>query len=383
MTTVLHMLRDTLQKISVDELEMVDRTFRVPVTELVPNEESIGGDYRKTIHRHMEVLSKTSYYRVSNNGDTFTVYQPVSIAEYNKGDSFVKVVLNPDFIKAAMGMIESGYTRLDKEVVRVLTSGYSQKIYELLRQAWEQDRRNIRRYEFSLPWLREFLNIKPTSYTAFENFRRRVLEDARAELEEKTPLRFELDFVRYGRGSKVVAVVFADVHFLEPVNPEREVKEDKEAPECERVGFLVSIGVNRANAVEIAQKCTDLTFLQSTYALTKGKRNPAGYFVAIVDSFWAAHLLEQQVLEDQKSAQKAKKEAKEKEESRKRAESVAEAEKTKQYRKEFELLPELVKEQFVQMSTPFRSALVCFIEAKDSGKIVDGCFQEELFSSQE
>jgi plasmid replication initiation protein len=131
-------------------------------------------------------LFASSEYQIDENGDGY-----IEIEVSDK--------LKPYFLEIANG--EFFYYHILN--TRVLKSTYSIKLYLLLKSY-----RRFGKLEVMLEELREILEIEPTAYPLYKNFKARILETARLEILEKTDLSFEYEDVRRNRKSPVEKIVF-------------------------------------------------------------------------------------------------------------------------------------------------------------------------------
>jgi plasmid replication initiation protein len=131
-------------------------------------------------------LFASSEYQIDENGDGY-----IEIEVSDK--------LKPYFLEIANG--EFFYYHILN--TRVLKSTYSIKLYLLLKSY-----RRFGKLEVMLDELREILEIEPTAYPLYKNFKARILETARVEILEKTDLSFEYEDIRRNRKSPVEKIVF-------------------------------------------------------------------------------------------------------------------------------------------------------------------------------
>ncbi len=129
-----------------------------------------------------------------------------SSAEYmidENGDGFIEIEvsdkLKPYFLEIANG----DFFHYHIFNTRVLRSTYSIKLYLLLKSY-----RRFGKLEIGLEELRDILEIAPTEYLLFKNFKARVLETARLEMMEKNDICFEYIDVRRNRKSPIEKIVF-------------------------------------------------------------------------------------------------------------------------------------------------------------------------------
>ena len=127
-------------------------------------------------------------------------------AEYRldeSGDGYIEIEvsdkLKPYFLEIAKG--DFFYYHILN--TRVLRSTYSIKLYLLLKSY-----RRFGKLEITLEELRGILEINPEEYTQYKNFKARVLETARLEMEEKNDICFKYEDIRRSRKSPIEKIVF-------------------------------------------------------------------------------------------------------------------------------------------------------------------------------
>lgn len=99
------------------------------------------------------------------------------------------------------------YTKYLLENITKCDSIYSMRVYELLKQYQKIGERVIEVQE-----LREMLGIQKKEYKLYADLKRRVLEQAKKEINEKTDIRMDYEELKQGR--KVVAIKF----YVKPKN---------------------------------------------------------------------------------------------------------------------------------------------------------------------
>ena len=157
---------------------------------------------RKDFHKEMRKIT------ADFAGKVFEIKQPngelhqipaLSIIKYKKGSIEMKV---NDQLAPYLLDLKSKFTKYSLQEVLKFKSGFSMRLYQLLAQY-----QNMQEVEFSLEKLRFCLNVDDGKLQRFFDFKKRVLEPARKEINEKSSLRFEYKEIRkYKR--KVVAIKF-------------------------------------------------------------------------------------------------------------------------------------------------------------------------------
>ena len=119
----------------------------------------------------------------------------VSQAKYLDDEAIIEIMLTPAVVKeiTRIDAIEAKtlFTRFALEQVVLMKSVYSVRLYELLNQ-WRQ----AKRVNFDLDVFRGQLGVEDTEYKAMSDFKRRVLDLAVNEINEKSDLRISYEQVK-------------------------------------------------------------------------------------------------------------------------------------------------------------------------------------------
>lgn len=177
------------------------KTYRISVKQW---EAFCGMKPSKNAYKHsMELVQKLTTRNVGIHDDKAKKYHfhPwFTRATYAYGEGFIEVRLN-DNLQDLFLQLSREYTAISLEYALLLSSAYSIRVYDLLKQYYAIGERVI-----PLEKMRDMLDIKK-KYPLFADVRRNVLEPAQKELSEKTDIRFEWNPVKTGR--KVTAIHFS------------------------------------------------------------------------------------------------------------------------------------------------------------------------------
>ncbi|WP_170299815.1 replication initiation protein [Desulfobacter hydrogenophilus] len=127
-------------------------------------------------------------------------YTLFSTCKFIKKDNAVILGFHPD-LKPHYLALKKHFTKYALAEFLALPSTYSQRVYEILRSWDERDATKL-----SMEDLHEILCTPPSMRKNFGEFKRRVLDKALKDIEEKTPLRWRYEPIKKGR--KVIAVRF-------------------------------------------------------------------------------------------------------------------------------------------------------------------------------
>lgn len=129
----------------------------------------------------------------------------LSSAYYRKGEGIVELEFSPK-LKPFLLKIKEEFTKFDINNVMQLKSSYSPRLYELLKQYQNMERKERIITIEKLKW---FLGIESDEYKLYAHFKSRVIIPAQKELVQKTDISFEFEEKKEGR--KVVAIKFVIV----------------------------------------------------------------------------------------------------------------------------------------------------------------------------
>ncbi|WP_203249837.1 replication initiation protein [Cysteiniphilum marinum] len=129
----------------------------------------------------------------------------MACSDYPENGSVIVMQLN-DKIRSCILQLSSHFTRYKVACILHLNSTYSIRIYELLMQY-----KKIGSRVFEVDTLRNLLGIKNDTYTKWYDFKRRVLDQARKELEEKTDIAFSYEIEsKTGKSIKSIKIDIFD-----------------------------------------------------------------------------------------------------------------------------------------------------------------------------
>lgn len=128
----------------------------------------------------------------------------VSQVEYIRGDGAIEVILTPAVVKEVTRIngIESFFTKYMLGQTAVLNSVYSVRLYELVTQ-WRQAKKTPL---FDIETFRGQLGLGVNDYKRMSDFKRRVLDSAVTEINEKTDLK--ISYVQEKKKSNIIGFKF-------------------------------------------------------------------------------------------------------------------------------------------------------------------------------
>lgn len=150
-------------------------------------------------------------------------------AVYAQGEGYVDVRLSTSILPFVNNLLEQ-YTVYHMQDVARMTSRYAIRIYELLVQ-WR--RRGNR--EVEVAWLRRALGIGDNRYSNFKDFRRRVIEPAVQQINDRSPLYVEWKPRKTGRKVTHIEFTFTDEREVKRLAVKKEREEEEKRRQEEEV----------------------------------------------------------------------------------------------------------------------------------------------------
>lgn len=227
----------------------------------------------------------------------WSMYTLFSIArcykDKNLNQYVVEIDCNPLIKDIFFNLAQDGYIQYRLRNTVKMESKYSVQLYGLL-----LDMRYINGgWQYGIDHLREQLGVADTSYRAFKDFRKFILDPAVKEINEKTDL--VVDYERIMTGRKCTAVHFisskraseSKVGKKEDTksNPFAECLTDLEPSQARRIGEMVKRKI-KALYPDLAEDKVDAATLGALRAAQKKlldenndyPRNPAGYVWSVL-----------------------------------------------------------------------------------------------------
>ena len=148
-----------------------------------------------------ELLNKTILFRFKNElGKTYKVEGATLLSDFSITREKVKFGFS-EWIRSKIFITNNAYI-MKMPIIASFGSGYTVTLFEQIEQ-----RRDFNRWEVSLAALKKIFGIDEETYDRFTNFRIRVLEVARDEINEKSS--YSLDYELIKKGRKVDKIVFS------------------------------------------------------------------------------------------------------------------------------------------------------------------------------
>ena len=151
----------------------------------------------------------------------------ISSAEYHEGEGYISFKIDSK-LRPYIFDLQERFLKYDIKNILPLRSGYAIRMYEILKDWYNQNTRynGNKKIEkvIEVRWLREILEI-PSSYR-YNMFKRRIIEKSKSELEQHTDIKFDYEEIKTGR--KVTHLKFT----IEEI--------EQDTPNQDRYSFLKS-----------------------------------------------------------------------------------------------------------------------------------------------
>jgi Initiator Replication protein len=194
-------------------------------------------------------LFSSAEYRLDENGDGYIEIEVSDklkpyFLEIAKGDFFYYHILN----------------------TRVLRSTYSIKLYLLLKSY-----RRFGKLEIPLEELRGILEINDDEYLQYKNFKARVLETARLEMEEKNDICFRYEDTRRSRKSPVERIIF---YIYDNPNAKEILEKARRMFEQDKTIESNTLKITPNHSLNLFSSDESMTSDEPTYTSDTGKKPP-------------------------------------------------------------------------------------------------------------
>ncbi|MDA3780050.1 MAG: replication initiation protein [Bacteroidales bacterium] len=197
----LSLLEQKLFASLVSEITPEDRDFKTYYLEIKHLAEFTGTkskDIYEDLKQASRHLIKNEILIEKENDDgtkSFLVTGLFSSAQHKDGSGILEIQFDPNlkpYLLAINGK-NTPFTKYMLKNILKLSSAYSIRIYELLKQYLKAHRR-----KFEMTELRAFLGVED-KYKRFEAFERRILKVAKEEINEHTDIDIDYEKIKHGR----------------------------------------------------------------------------------------------------------------------------------------------------------------------------------------
>lgn len=197
------------------KLSLQEQRFMLLLISMIKKDDEGFKSYRITAQEFADTIDKKNVYQtLATISDTLlsrvlSIYNKeeksilkcnwISSFKYYEKKGFADVSFDPK-LKDYLLRLKKSFTRYNLKAVARITSVYTIRIYELLKQYESIGKRTL-----TVKKLKEMLKIE-NKYNRYNNLKRKIILRAQDELEEKTDIAF--DFVETKEGRKVTSLTF-------------------------------------------------------------------------------------------------------------------------------------------------------------------------------
>lgn len=187
----------------MDEEQLKDVWFQIPIREFVPDfNRKKGGRAYKLLEEQVSAFGGSTIDISTDKG--FKTLPLVGEAGFVKDGTDVMACFNTRVIPLLVSMIDRGFSKLVKDT-KHFKNKYAHRIYELITK--NRNHPQVRRlgyYSITPEELRAKLKVPEKQYKRWPDFRKRVLEASREEIEKNTSLRYTIEYPKNGRSIKAI-----------------------------------------------------------------------------------------------------------------------------------------------------------------------------------
>lgn len=204
------------------------KDYKITIPELI----KITGIDKHNLYRDIrricsKLMSSVLTIKEPNDPEGFVMASWFAHARYSKKEGVVEFSFSPK-LKPYLLKIQGSYTTYWLRQVVNLSSTYSIRIYELLRQFLTEKKvySEGKKHEFrkiDIKDLRGYLGISDNKYKSFKDFRVWVLEKAQKELKEKTDITFDFKPIKKGRSYHSINFYIKHNERFEPVEEDETI----------------------------------------------------------------------------------------------------------------------------------------------------------------
>lgn len=163
---------------------------------------------RKRLERTLEILQRNILKIHGRKDDEeflkMTAWIEAPTIEWDKGVASLRLA---EHLKEYLLELDEDYTAYPYDEAIQFRSGYGVRLYKMCRNFRAREDFNtgvengyyVHRERFSLECFREIVGMSSKQYIRTYDFRKRILDAARKEVQEKTAYRFEYELIRSGR----------------------------------------------------------------------------------------------------------------------------------------------------------------------------------------
>lgn len=204
----------------IAQINKNDTDFKEYILKVSDIENLIGSEqnnYLKLVIKRL--MSKVLEINTENG---WTLYNWFSKAEYIKNMGLIKINIHPD-LKPYLLNLQERFVKYNLAYALAMDSSYAIRIYELLKEYEKLSYRIV-----DIEYLHNLLKVPQSLKKRYPDFKRKVLNVAKKEINQKTDLLINLEEIKKGR--KVIQIKFT----IDNKNNKETVNKDK-SKTCENI----------------------------------------------------------------------------------------------------------------------------------------------------
>lgn len=210
----LSLIQKRIFYLAMKQIKKGDKAYKryyIDISDIVPGSSQ---DIYHRVSRELEELRKKDVKFVEQIGgeDWNSAVNLVAKSSHKQGTGQVYVDLHPD-IRDMLLDLKKYFTRVPVVELIACRSTYGQRLYELLYQFADTGIRLM-----TVEELRQKLNLQ-NKYPNFYDFRKRVLKQAKKDVEEHTNMSFTWEEIKAKKGRKIERLIF-DIEVSDPEQTE-------------------------------------------------------------------------------------------------------------------------------------------------------------------
>ena len=247
------------------------------------------GYYKKLREITRKLLSRT----ITINQDN-VLFQTnwLAGAKYYFKEGTIELSFHPD-LKPYLLQLQKCFTQYALRNILELKSKYAFRLYELLKQY-----QAIGKRKFSVRELRDLLGVEQGELKLWIDFKRRVLEIAKREINSKTDLKIDYQTKKIGR--KIEYIIFsiqAQAHDKKTDDEQNKRYDELLKLVPEKYRELKTL--KNAIIKYLKKKGFEYTKRNILYANEKAEKNYRAYLISALREDWAADWIDDQIIEKQ------------------------------------------------------------------------------------
>jgi len=324
-------------------------TYKTSITDFA----NLLGITKSSIYRDIDIVTTRLLSRVIkiNTDNGWKKYQWVSLAEVNKNEDTLLLRFH-DELKPYLLELKKRFTSFKLQEVVFFKSVYSIRIYQLL---VDHNNKKIPNFIYKLEDFREMmLGENSKKYPVYKDFRVKILEVAKKELDKKSSLSFTFKSLRVGRKiGKIEFQVLETNNNIEVSKElqEMEIRESKDIPDV--IIKFEKLGIKKISILPFLERDGEealertLQIFERDKKLGKIRTSEQGYIIGLLNL--SAGVLTDAEIQEEKERKQREKEKLTEEQAKKEEEKILLLQKAFMKQKKEEYLANLSEESVLNL----------------------------------